>query len=179
MKKRFLVGLLIALLLLTGCGKKLSEQEISELLGTDQLEYEYFQASYVINTEDLSEVAEYSSHIFVGEVVQYERTDYGEDVEDVETYYYVKVLDSIKGPLTAEQEVRVVKEGGIAKSHEKFIVASGDVLPAVGKGYVFACRERSDGTLYCAGPNSSVQLDVQGDYTQDVIYHAFLDAWKK
>ena len=135
--RKIIVVLLSFLLLFCGCSKKLGADEIAKLLGTDKLPYDYYCASFIIDETNLVDVTTYVDYVFVGKVTGYDKTEYDEDGESPKTYYKVEVEDNIKGELIKNQEIVLVKSGGITEDHKKFNLCYDDILPRIGERYVF------------------------------------------
>lgn len=175
--RKFIAFLLSLLLFLCGCSNKLEDEEIAKILGTDKLPYEYYHASFVIDTSDLVEVTTSVDYVFVAKVTGYEKTEY--DDESIRTYYKVEVEENIKGELIKDQEIILVKSGGITEDHEKFSLCYDDILPQVGKRYVFCAyvMEYID-ELYCFGPNTVCKVE-QTDLMEDASYLQYIEATKK
>lgn len=179
-KKSLLLIILTAAFLVTSCGRKMTEERIGEIIGTDELKSEYYFASFVINTDELSEVTTFAKYIFVGTVEEYLKTEYSPESDDeIFTYYSVKVLENVKGELVQDRNIEVKKAGGITKNQDAFLLCVGDILPAVGGTYIFAAvMFESDGSIYCFGPNTVRQIENADDYKNDSTYISYVDAMK-
>ena len=175
--RKFLAVLLSFLLMFCGCDKKRNNNEIAELLGTDRLPYEYYYSSFVIDVFDLEQVTTYVDYVFVGRVTGYDKTEY--DEESIRTYYKVEVEENIKGELTKDMDIVVVKAGGITKDCKKFSVCEGDILPRIGEKYVFCAyvMEYID-ELYCFGPNTVCKVE-KTDLQEDESYLKYVEATQK
>ncbi|MCR5744158.1 MAG: hypothetical protein K6F92_10630 [Lachnospiraceae bacterium] len=145
---------------LTGCKSNIN---VAEVIGTDKMKVEKYHASFVIDESDITQVTTYASYVFVAEVVDYDKTEYINDDEDSPvTYYHVRVKENIKGELTTEEDIVLKKAGGIKKNSDTFMVCEGDVLPQIGKTYLFAAVIWED-DLYCPMPNMVVEVDASSD----------------
>lgn len=175
--RKCIAFLLSLLLFLCGCSNKLKDEEIAKLLGTDKLPYGYYHASFVIDTSDLVEVTTYVDYVFVAKVTGYEKTEY--DDESIRTYYKVVVEENIKGELIKDQEIILVKSGGITEDNESFSLCFDDILPQIGEKYIFCAyvMEYID-ELYCFGPNTVCKVE-QTDLMEDASYLQYIEATKK
>lgn len=173
-----LIMVIIAVFLLVEFSGRMSDEEIGEIIGTNKLETEYYEASFLIDTSDLSAVTTYAKYLFVGTVEEYVKSDYP-DEDSVYTYYSIKVVENIKGELVQDENVELKKSGGLKKNQECFILCSGDVLPAVGHTYIFAAtifpKEES---LYCFGPGTVAEIENTSDYKNDPVYKKYTEALK-
>ncbi len=172
MLKKAVAVLIICVCILTGCGR-LKESEIGSIIGTDKMETEYYRATYVIDEDNLTEVTSYSNYIFVGTIVSYQKTEYiGDDMPI--TYYSVQVKNNIKGELTTEEEIVLVKAGGLSKDRKVFLYNEKDILPAEGKTYVFAATIFND-ELYCPCPNMVALIENTDQIENDETYKEYVE----
>lgn len=177
--RKFIACLLSFLLLFCGCSKKLEVDEIAKLLGTDKLPCDYYYASFIIDETNLVDVTTYVDYVFVGKVTGYDKTEYDEDGESPKTYYKVEVEDNIKGELIKNQEIVLVKSGGITEDHKKFNLCYGDILPKIGERYVFCAYVMEYiNELYCFGPNTVCKVE-KTDLMEDAAYLRYTEASKK
>lgn len=177
--KKSIICLLMIAFFLTGCGVK-TESEIGEIIGTTEMNTDYYQASFVVDVEDLSQVTTLAKYIFVGTVEEYIRTESDpEDELEVYTFYSVKVIENIKGQLIQDANIEVKKAGGYVKSEDYFIMCEGDILPKVGGTYVFAAvMFEEDGSIYCFGPNTVAEIENAENYKEDEKYLSYMEASK-
>ena len=177
--RKFIACLLSFLLLFCGCSKKLEVDEIAKLLGTDKLPCDYYYASFIIDETNLVDVTTYVDYVFVGKVTGYDKTEYDEDGERPKTDYKVEVEDNIKGELIKNQEIVLVKSGGITEDHKKFNLCYGDILPKIGERYVFCAYVMEYiNELYCFGPNTVCKVE-KTDLMEDAAYLRYTEASKK
>lgn len=175
--RKFIAFSLSFLLFFCGCSQKLTAEEIAKILGTDKLPYEYYHSSFVINTSDIVEVTTSVDYIFVGNVTGYDKTEYYD--RNIRTYYKVEVEENIKGELIKNQEIILVKSGGITEDHEKFSLCYDDVLPQIGERYVFCAYVMEYiNELYCFGPNTVCKVE-KTDLMEDAAYLRYTEASKK
>ena len=112
----------------------------------------------------------------MGQVEAYEKTEYIDD-DHRNTYYSVKILENIKGELVTDKEITVRKTGGIDKNKKKFVVCENDILPEVGKTYVFAAYVYDD-ELHCFGPGTAALIEDAKDYKESDVYKNYVEACK-
>lgn len=172
------VTILMIICIIAGCNDKKSDEELRKIIGTPEIETEYYKAAYVIDTDNLSSVTTYAKYIFVGEIEQYVKTEYdSEDENEIYTYYSVKVKENIKGELITDSNIEVKKAGGIKKDQKSCLVCKGDILPAEGKTYIFAAvMFEADGSVYCFGPNTVALLESNDDFKEDETYKKYIEA---
>lgn len=177
--RKIIVVLLSFLLFFCGCSKKLGADEIAKLLGTDKLPYDYYCAEFLIDETNLVDVTSSVDYVFVGKVTGYDKTEYDEDGESPKTYYKVEVEDNIKGELIKNQEIVLVKSGGITEDHKKFNLCYDDILPRIGERYVFCAYVMEYiNELYCFGPNTVCKVE-KTDLMEDAAYLRYTEASKK
>lgn len=175
MKQKVIVFSIIAII--TGCvvgiyffshkesDKGLSENEILELPIYET------HGTYEYNPYKLEESVGINNYVFVGEVIDYQSTEYQDygtlEDENGNEYkvgtpysnYTVRVIENIKGELVTDKDIMVKKFGGVTEDKESVILCEDDELPVSGNIYVFLTFVQPDGSLLIAGPKSNVRLD--------------------
>ena len=175
-KQLVILSVFCLLLVLASCGKP-DASEIAEVIGTDKMTTSTYYGSYIINENDINEIASYSNYIFVGRVEDYIKTEYISDDDELPpvTYYSVGVLKNIKGELTTDENVVLTKSGGIKKDGKTFAVEVNDILPALGNTYVFAATLYND-ELYCFCPNMVALIEESSDIEESSLYKKYTEA---
>lgn len=177
--RKCIIFFIVVFIAFCGCSNELEVDEIAKLLGTDKLPCDYYYASFIIDETNLVDVTTYVDYVFVGKVIGYDKTEYDEDGESPKTYYKVEVEDNIKGELIKNQEIVLVKSGGITEDHKKFNLCYGDILPKIGERYVFCAYVMEYiNELYCFGPNTVCKVE-KTDLMEDAAYLRYTEASKK
>ena len=154
--KRLFTLIVVLMAVLCGCGKNI---DVRKTIGTNQMKIETYQASFVINENDITQVTTYASYVFVAEVVDYDKTEYINGDENAPlTYYRVRVKENIKGNLRKDEDIVLKKAGGLRKGTDTFLICNGDVLPKPGNTYLFSAVIFED-DLYCPMPNMVIGIE--------------------
>lgn len=169
-----IIIIVILSLFLVACSK--SKIDVAGVIGTDKMSIERYNASFIIDPDNLSEVTTLSTYVFVGQVEKYEKTEYinGENDSPV-TYYSVKVIENIKGKLTQNENVTLSKAGGLRKNTNTFLVCNEDILPHENGLYIFCATIYND-ELYCFAPNMVASLDDINNYKEENTYKKYITA---
>jgi hypothetical protein len=120
-------------------------------------------ASYSINTNDLTEIVGDADYVFVAYVNKELNTIYKHqaDINDEGlpyTNYSITVIDNIKGNLKKNTEIDIQKAGGLSKDGTTYFLYENDELLKEGKYYIISAYAQTDGLLLISGPNSSLML---------------------
>ena len=129
----------------------------------------YIEGSYSINVDDFRALAGDSDYIFSAEItgiegyvyknpVMIETVNGAKRISTPYTDYSVRVIENIKGKLQTEDEIIIQKAGGVSENGRITVIFERDVLPEVGKTYIFYAYAQDDGSLLSAGPNSCLEL---------------------
>lgn len=104
---------------------------------------------------------------YVEETYDYYTQKSSRDFPDVIDYYdreftecVVKVVEPIKGELIKGETFSFYKTGGITKDREYFYLDPGDLIPEVGKYYIFTGKAHPDGTVTGGGTNGTIELEA-------------------
>lgn len=129
------------------------------------------EASFIIDTSNITEVVKHSDLTFVGQVTAIENTEYrfptvGVDKDGHEktsylpfTTYKIKIIENIKSDFKLDQTVTIFKDGGLDEQQQYVSLYEGDRMPEVDGNYVFtAYIQKDNGTLLLSGENSNVPL---------------------
>jgi len=124
--------------------------------------------SFVVNIDDPKEVVGDADYVFMGNVVEQTGTLYKNKVPieqengdvlyiaNAYTNYTVSVIENIKNELVTSENISISKIGGIREDSSAYDIFEDDVLPEVGKTYIFIAYAQEDGSLLVAGPNSNI-----------------------
>ncbi len=129
----------------------------------------YIEGSYSINVDDFRALAGDADYVFSAEVTGIEGYIYKNPVmiETVTgakrittpyTDYSIRVIENIKGKLQTKDDIIIQKAGGISEDGRITVIFERDVLPEIGKTYIFYAYVQDDGSLLSAGPNSCLKL---------------------
>ena len=117
------------------------------------------ETSYAFNVSDYRELAVFYKYIFVGQVDKITGTDYGSKDLPTTNYKVTPILN-IKGNLKLNESLPYQKQGGISRTRAYTILMSGDVLPEVGKFYIFCTNASDNGEVFSSsGANSTIALE--------------------
>ena len=174
--------LLLVSVLLVSCGRNYNtafdtKDEINNA-NEDTINYndilklprEYMSGVYLFNMDNLSELIGYVDYVFVGKVIEYERTDYRYPVDKYGRYYEindpapltvykVEVLKNIKNEL--KQSIELIKEGGLSKDKKAIVVNEDSSLYEINCIYIFYGIAQPDGSLSSIGKDKFVKLNFQ------------------
>jgi len=76
------------------------------------------------------------------------------------TSYTVSVIENIKGELITEEQIQLLKRGGLAEDKKAYYIFEDDFLPEVGGTYIFIAYGQEDGALLVSGPNSNSEITL-------------------
>ncbi len=146
----------------------------------------YVEGSFIIDYDDLREVAGSNNYIFVGQVVNKGETENDEELPLPVTEFKIRVEENIKGELITDEDITVYKDGGISDVSGNLVLFEGDCMPEEGNRYVFYAFAQPDGTLLLSGPVSNVLIDsadaqeanASDVYSENQEYLAALDAYE-
>ncbi len=143
------------------------------VVDTDSLPISKIEAAFVYDVNNITEAVGISDFVFAAKVVSNDGTKYKDTVvmEDIYgkpkevgtpyTSYTLDVLENIKGSLTTEPSIEVIKHGGIVKTKDSVILFENDMLPKEGKVYIFSGYAQKDGSILISGPNSNVLVNIE------------------
>ncbi|MCQ2011314.1 hypothetical protein NOM01_15145 [Sporolactobacillus sp. STSJ-5] len=163
-KYNYAILLLIFILVLTGCSDKYTFKD------GRSFPVKRVEGSFIINPDNERALVGYADYVFVGYVNQLLDTDFKNPVEtetkdggtktvaDPFTNYKVTVIQNLKGDLITNQEIPIVKEGGLTQDKKTVQLYENDTLPVEGNYYIFIGYAQPDGSLLISGPNSNKEL---------------------
>ncbi len=143
-----------------------------------------------VNLYDPREVVGVKDYVFVCRVI--EMYDYysekgSRDFPDVVDYYdlpvtecRVEIIKNIKGTLAENSVTSFYKGGGINYSRTAVILKEGDIMPEVGKYYIFTGMAHPDGTMTGGGTNGTIALEDgidKNNLETSAIYQKYVDAY--
>ncbi|MCD8327928.1 MAG: hypothetical protein LUC25_02400 [Ruminococcus sp.] len=146
----------------------------------------YVEGSFIIDYDDLRQVAGTNDYIFVGQIVRKGETENDEELPLPVTEYSIRVEENIKGELITDEDIMVYKDGGISDVSGNLVLYEGDCMPEAGNRYVFYAFAQPDGTLLLSGPVSNVLIDssdaqeanASDDYSENQEYLAAVDTYE-
>ncbi len=173
-----LAAITAIIIFFAGCATSgLTKEEISEYIGTTLFPTETFQGTYSINTDDLREVVGDSDYVIVAKVTGYTDTTYSASGTPL-TEYSIQVKENIKGKLDASQEIPLLKEGGLNEANTAFVIYEDDILPQIGKTYIFCLYGQSSGAIRACGKNYTLAIENETDYKNEENYINILAAYE-
>lgn len=164
-------------LCLSGCSSKLSKEEIGEVIGTNKFPTEIYSVSYSIDVSDLKAVVGDSDYVVVAEVKEYVSTSYSASGMPL-TEYAVRVVENIKGKLDTTKDISIIKEGGLNEKNDKFVIYENDILPQLGKYYIFCIYGQPNGSNRVCGENYTLPIENGQSYSSEQKYFDILDAYE-
>ncbi len=143
-----------------------------------------------VNLYDPREVVGVSDYVFVCRVIEmhdYVHEKSGRDFPEV-IYYYdmpfteciVEIVKNIKGTLNEGAETSFYKVGGINHSKTAIYLDEDDIMPEVGKYYIFTGMAHPDGTMTGGGTNGTIALEDgidKNNLETSAIYQKYVDAY--
>lgn len=167
-KKNYIASLVVIGCLVVGVG---IENKVFEKNDVKRVPIHTVGASYDLNIDNPLEVVGDSDYVFVGKVSKNTGTRYENPVPieistgevkyigEAYTQYEVEVISNIKNDLVINKPIKIEKLGGIREDGSAYDVLEEDVLPEVGKTYVFVAYAQPDGSLLVSGANSNIEFD--------------------
>lgn len=161
---RILVLMLSIILMVSGCSEKYDAKD------GNRYPIKRFKGSFTVDPNNAKAIAGFADYVFVGYVNRLTKTIYRNPVNietkdggtstiaDPYTVYEVTVVKNIKGNLIQNQEIPILKEGGITQDKKEVQLYEDDTLPLEGKYYIFVGYAQSDGSILISGPKSNVEL---------------------
>ncbi len=143
-----------------------------------------------VNLYDPKEVVGVKHYVFVAKVTgtrdyYSERLNY--DFPDIVDYYdmpftecEVEVIKNIKGELKENSTFCFYKVGGASALKDSIVLYEDDIMPEVGKYYIFMGMAHPDGTMTGGGTNGTIELESGIDKTNletSAIYQTYVDAY--
>lgn len=168
--------LVILCLCFTGCSSDISKDEITKVIGTNKFPIDRWHASYAVDVSDLKALVGDSDYVIVAKVTDYISTTYSASGMPL-TEYTIQVVENIKGKLDPTKEISIIKEGGLNEDNDKFVIYENDLLPQVGKYYIFCIYAQSTGINRVCGENYTLTIENGDDYSSEQNYIDICDAY--
>lgn len=140
-----------------------------------------------VNLDDLREAVGVSRYVFIGKVE--ETYDYFSQrlrrkFPDIIDYFggeftecRLNVITDIKGDLTVGNIFSYYKVGGINRSRTCIVLEEGDILPEVGKYYIFTGVAHADGTMTGGFTIPLEDTITENNLEESKIYQQYIDAF--
>ncbi|MDO5100457.1 MAG: hypothetical protein Q4D52_02670 [Eubacteriales bacterium] len=123
---------------------------------------ETIQATYGVNLDSYPHLVGAADYVIIGEVK--------EELEAIQkktsgpssipySCYMVQVAENLKGQLDMSKPIQINKHGGKRGIGNTYHLLGNDLLPEVGKSYIFVLNEQEDGSLLASGTNSTIPLE--------------------
>lgn len=179
MKKKILIAclLIIVLFSLYSCSNLTIEEEY-ELLISNKLPVDSVMATFIYDISSLENVVGYADYVFVGKVKEYKQTNTDTLSEIPETIYSVEVVENIKGNLSINNNIDLIKSGGLTKDYKHKVIFNKDILPKVNELYIFSTFALENKEIKAEGENSTIKLENSEDYKNDTKYLNFIEAYQ-
>lgn len=180
MKRKIVLLLLIlsVLIISFGCTKDLTKGEEYELLTSSKTPINTIRASFSIDTYNLEEVVGSTDYVFVAKVTSYKETIFDTPSEIPETVYLIKVIENIKGELVLNEEIELLKKGGLDKEYKYKHIYIDDILPQVDKYYIFCTYALESGEIRATAQNSNLEIENIENLEEETNYKNILDAYE-
>ena len=190
----FLMSAVVVFAVIDGKIMLADEKDFSDM-DVDSLPKEYIQAQFVYDPDSIQESVGMADYVFAGLVAGCNGTHY-EDIVIMEdedgffkkvgspyTNYTVEVFGNIKGSLSTDTPIQIVKADGVAYDGESVSIYENDSLPKVGQAYIFLAYAQPDGSLLVTGPNSNIHIIGAGSMDAEGImaaeeYALYQDAYE-
>ncbi len=151
---------------------------------------EYIHSNTTINIDDPREVVGSQRYVFVGFVeetydyfMEKDTREFPEIIKnynDATTECRVKIVKNIKGNLTENITFSFFKDGGISEDRKCIQLHENDLIPEVGKYYIFTGYAHEDGTVTGGGPNGTIELEsgiTAENLETSKLYQKYVDAF--
>lgn len=151
---------------------------------------EYIHSNTTINTDDPREIVGSQRYVFVGFVeethdyfMEKDTREFPEIIKnynDSTTECRVKTVKNIKGNLTENITFSFFKDGGISEDRKSIQLYENDLIPEVGKYYIFTGYAHEDGTVTGGGPNGTIELEsgiTAENLENSKLYQKYVDAF--
>jgi hypothetical protein len=178
MKKITILALILtSMLLLCSCTVDLTSAEEYDLLVSNELPISIVYPFCVFDINVIENVIGYSDYVFVGKVVGYKQTTI--DASGMpNTTYFVEVIENIKGSLTAEEEIELIKSGGLDENYKSIVLYESDIMPKINEYYVFSVYGLQSGGIKAEGLNTTIKIENTENYKIDEEYLRFVEAYE-
>lgn len=139
--------------------------------------------SYAFDVTDPRRCVGFATDVFVAKVVEQQETVY--PYKDMpHSKYLVSVSDVLKGSLIPGQSLTIFKDGGLSENRYYMYLAEGDVLPEVGKTYMFLGVRADgnppplDGVMTISSGNMLIELEDNNlqDLQNSDTYRLYVEA---
>jgi len=126
--------------------------------------------SFMVDVDNSKEVVGDADYVFMGKVVEQTGTIYKNKIPieqengdvlyigSAYTNYTVSVIENIKNELVTDKNISISKAGGLREDFSAYDIFEDDVLPEVGKTYIFIAYAQDDGSLLVSGPYSNILI---------------------
>ncbi len=172
----FIVLLMALCICCVSCSSAISEDEVSKVIGTNKLPTDWYHASYAYDATDMKSVVGYSDYVIVAKVTDYVKTTYSPSGMPL-TEYTVQVVENIKGKLDTTEEISIIKEGGLNEDRNTFVIYENDILPQVGKFYIFCIYVQSMGVNRVCGASCTIAIANGNNYAGEAKYIEICDSY--
>lgn len=152
-------------------------------------EIAYIHCDTLYNPYNPREVIGSQAYVFVGfveETHDYMTEKYKREFPEIikksdrpKTECKVKVIKNIKGNLQEGASFSFYKGGGITVDRQYIELYNNDLIPKVGKYYIFTGYAHEDGTVTGGGPNGTIELesDITAENLESSkLYQEYVDA---
>ena len=177
MNKVKIAPLILSVILFFGCTLQKTTIDVASVIGTDSMKTDTAYITVIFDPQNPESVIAAHSYVFIGEVIQYVKTDNQIKADIPFTTYSVRVIENLKGALKTDQDIEIKKLGGLKQNSDIFEYVDGDILPKVGETYLFAAYV-GNVELLCCGPGTTYSLP--GDlYVDSETYRVFKETLSK
>ncbi|MDO5100456.1 MAG: cell surface protein [Eubacteriales bacterium] len=120
------------------------------------------EATYGVDVNSYPDLVGAADYVFVGEVKEELATAYQATSGPTTipySRYMVQVTENLKGQLDMAKPIQIKKHGGLSEDQQIYHLLENDLLPEVGKSYIFVIYAQADGTNLASGANSTIPLE--------------------
>lgn len=170
--------IIIYLFIFCSCTSSLTTEEEYDLLVSNELPIDTIYATFVYENDKLINVIGFSDYVFLGKVKEYKETITDTPSKIPETVYVVKVIENIKGNLTTDNNIEVIKSGGLSEDYKTKVIFEDDLLPEINCNYIFLVCASEDGKTSATGANTTMKIENTDNYTKDSEYLKCIEAYE-
>ena len=158
----------ITMILLTAC----ASDKRNDIAVDSEPAISVLHGEFSIDVDNYRELSGDADYVVLGQVTKELYTEYRYPVEkesedgSIEiltvphTHYEIRVLENLKGDLSMEEPIIIVKDGGLREDNSEYALYEDDVLPEQGNKYIFYIYAQEDGSNFVGGPNSTIPIDI-------------------
>ena len=179
MKKILILCLLVIIIFVfCSCTKSYSKEEEYDLLVSNKLPIDTIYAYFVYDDSKLENIIGFFDYVFIGKIKDYKDTITDTPSGIPNTIYVLEVILNIKGTLLMNEDIELIKGGGLSEDYKRKYIYDDDILPKKDNYYIFLARASAEGDLYANGGSTTIKIENTENYYEDEEYIKCLEAYE-